>query len=136
MSHNCNNLLLTCIDFRFNEAIHEWAEKQGLIKDFDLVALAGAQKNFLEEDTRGVALKQLDISSRLHGIKTVLLVAHQDCGAYGGSRAFTSWDEEKAKYAADLHAAEALIKEKFLLMEVRKLILTFNASGVISVGEV
>jgi len=114
------------MDFRFNEAIHAWAEKQGLIKDFDLVALAGAQKNFLDEETKAVALKQLDISSRLHGIKTVLLIAHQDCGAYGGSKSFASWDEERAKYSDDLESAAAIIKDKFPTLSVRKLILTFD----------
>ncbi|OGF35688.1 hypothetical protein A2482_04505 [Candidatus Falkowbacteria bacterium RIFOXYC2_FULL_48_21] len=136
MSHTCNSLLLTCIDFRFNEAIRDWAKEQGLIKDFDLVSLAGAQKNFLDEDTKSVALKQLEISSRLHGIKTVLLVAHQDCGAYGGSKAFASWDEEKAKYAEDLEKAESLIKERFSILAVRKLILTFDANMNVELKEI
>jgi len=124
------------MDFRFNEAIHAWAEKQGLIKDFDLVALAGAQKNFLDEETKGVALKQLDISSRLHGIKTVLLVAHQDCGAYGGSKAFASWEKERAKYTEDLTHAAGLIKEKFPALNVRKMILTFDEAGEVSIVEI
>lgn len=135
MSHICNNCLVTCIDFRFQQAIREWTEKQGLIKDFDLVSIAGAQKNFLDEKTREVALTQLDMSARLHGIKTVLLVAHQDCGAYGGSAAFGSWDEERARYVEDLNWAETVIKEKFPTLAVKKLILTFDNKGNVAINE-
>lgn len=136
MSHTCHNFLLTCIDFRFQEAIHAWAAEKGMIKDFDLVSLAGVQKSILDEDTRATALKQLDISVRLHGIETVILVAHQDCGAYGGSKSFTSWEEEKAKYSADLTSAAALIKEKFSTLEVKKMILTFDESNNVSISEI
>ena len=136
MSHECNNFLMTCIDFRFHEAIHQWARDNGLQKDFDLVSVAGVQKSIIDEDTRAAVLKQLDISVRLHKSHTVILIAHQDCGAYGGSAAFVSWDEEKAKYTEDLNKAEELIKQKFSALNVKKMILTFDSENKVEIIEV
>ena len=135
MSHNCNNFLLTCIDFRFHKAVYEWLEKQGMLKDYDLVCLAGSQKSFLDEDTQPTAFKQLDISSRLHNVKRVILIAHQDCGAYGGSKAFASLDEELKRYADDLTLAERLIKEKFPSFEVKKIIAKLASEENITIEE-
>ena len=136
MSHTCNHFLLTCIDFRFHKAIHEWLEKQGMLKDYDLVCLAGSQKSFLDEDSQPTALKQLAISSRLHEVKRVILIAHQDCGAYGGSKAFGSLEEEFQRYATDLNAAETLIKEKHPNLEVLKMIAKFDENDNISFQQI
>jgi len=46
-------------------------------KTFDLVGFAGASKNL------DIIMGQLDISVRLHQIKQVVLVHHEECGAYG-----------------------------------------------------
>ncbi|MFA6537356.1 MAG: carbonic anhydrase [Patescibacteria group bacterium] len=136
MSHHCHNLLMTCIDFRFHEAIQKWVKENGLTNDFDLVSLAGVQKSLLDEDTRATVLKQLEISSRLHGIETVIFVAHQDCGAYGGSKVFVNFEEEKAKYLADMIAAGAIIKETLPNLQVKKLMLTFNEeTGAVAISE-
>ena len=86
---------------------------------------------FLDNDTQPTALKQLEISSRLHGIKRVILVAHQDCGAYGGSKAFASIDDEFKRYNDDLNTTETLIKEKYPTLEVKKFIATFDDVGEI-----
>ncbi|NQT49302.1 hypothetical protein HQ571_01260 [Candidatus Kuenenbacteria bacterium] len=136
MAHTCNNFLMTCIDFRFHSAITDWAEKQGITKDFDLVAIAGVQKAILDDDTRNAAIKQLHISVRLHKTRTAILIAHQDCGAYGGSSAFANWDEEKAKYTEDLNEAEKVIKEKFPELQVKKMILTFDENEKVEIIEV
>jgi carbonic anhydrase len=110
-------------------------EKQGLLKDYDLVCLAGSQKSFLDNDTQPAALKQLNISSRLHEVKRVILVAHQDCGAYGGSKTFASLDEEFQRYTTDLNATETLIKEKHPNLEVKKFIAKFGEAENIVLEE-
>jgi len=126
---------MTCIDFRFHEAIHNWTKENDLTKNFDLVSLAGAQKSVLDEDTRATIFKQLDISTRLHGIETVLLLAHQDCGAYGGSQAFANFEEEKARYLADMTQAQSLIMEKFPQLQVKKLMVVFDENQTVRIIE-
>lgn len=130
MSHTCKNLIVICMDFRFQSAITDWAEAEGYTKDFDLVSLAGAQKSILDEDTRTTALKQIDLSVDLHGSNQVVLIAHQDCGAYGGSVVFENWEQEREKYIADMEAAEVIIKQKHPAVKVRKMILTFDDDNI------
>lgn len=65
----------------------------------------GAERDFL--------LKQLQISVMLHSPKTILLIQHEDCGAYGGSKAFSSFEEEQVAHRAELDKVEALLKESF-----------------------
>jgi carbonic anhydrase len=136
MSHECNNFLMTCIDFRFQRAIADWTNENGLTKDYDLVSIAGVQKSILDEDTKEAALKQLDISVRLHKVNTVMLIAHQDCGAYGGSDAFDSWEDEKQRYIDDMNAAEEIIVKKFKGLMVKKMILTFDEDNNVEINEV
>ncbi len=136
MSHNCNNLLITCIDFRFHKAICKWVNENGLTNDYDLVSMAGVQKSLLDEDTSVAVLKQIGISEKLHGINTVIFIAHQDCGAYGGSSAFESWEEEKEKYIEDMFSAEEVIKSKWPNLHVKKLLLTFDEDDEAEINEV
>ncbi|MDD5043346.1 MAG: hypothetical protein PHD51_01600 [Patescibacteria group bacterium] len=125
MSHSIENLLIVCMDFRLPKIHVDWAEKILGNKNYDLVALAGSQKAILDEDTRAAVFKQIETSVNLHGIKTINIIAHEDCGAYGGSKAFSSWGEERQKYVEDLAKAEKLVKEKFEV-EVKKYILLLN----------
>ena len=75
--HICDALIVSCIDFRFQKYIQKWLGKNFKNKTYDYVGFAGATKDLK------TILKQLDISFRLHKIKQVVLIHHEDCGAYG-----------------------------------------------------
>lgn len=91
--HHCEALIVTCIDYRLQEAINKWIAENFAPKTFDRVALAGGVFD-LE-----YVLKQVEISKRLHHIKKVILINHEDCGAYGesGTHEKHIMDLEKAK---------------------------------------
>lgn len=120
MVHECKALLVVCMDFRFQKAIGEFAEDQGLQKQYDLFSIAGTQKSFLDESTRKIALKQVELSQKLHRSTDVYLIAHKDCGAYGGSRAFESAEAERSRYLGDLQKAKEIIHENFENLTVHK----------------
>jgi carbonic anhydrase len=134
--HRCTNFLLTCMDFRFRTAIEDWAKQNNYTDDYDLISMAGAQKSIVDEDTRTGLMKQIKISTDLHQAKKIILMAHRDCGAYGGSKAFASWEEELKKYTTDLEQAEEIIKHTFPDADVRKLVLNFDPSGEVSFIEI
>ena len=134
MAHQCQALVVTCIDFRFQKAISEWLFLKGLNGKHDRVSLAGAQKAFLGESAK-IALNQVDISVRLHGITEVHLLAHMDCGAYGGSTKFASSEAEKEKYLSDLREVKQLLQERFNL-KVFTYVIKFNAIKMAQVEEV
>jgi len=98
MAHHCDALVVCCIDFRFQQYIRRFTDQKLAGKTFDLVGFAGATK-YLDN-----ILGQIDISVKLHKIKEVYLMHHQDCGAYG--------DQDSLKrHRADLiKAKQAILK--------------------------
>lgn len=125
-----------CMDFRFAGKLMRWAEKKWGERSFDLLALPGIQKAIIDKDTRPAEMKAIRIGVEKHGVHRLALIAHQDCGAYGGSRAFTSWNEEKARYIADLREAAKIIRAEFPDLKLELLLLTFDAAENISVIEI
>lgn len=119
MSHTCSTLLMHCMDFRFGKKIKEFMEQNDLLGDADLVSIAGAAKNLVNPETQAFALRQIEISKDLHGMKRVILMNHTDCGAYGGKKAFTDDKIEYEKLTADLKEAREIIKTKWPELEVK-----------------
>src|SRR3989344_1284372 len=99
-SHTCEALVITCIDFRLQEFINNWIGKNSLPKTYDRVALAGGVKDFESIS------KQVEISKKLHSIEKVILINHEDCGAYGE----TGTEEI---HTQDLHQAKKSLSEKY-----------------------
>lgn len=113
--HSCEGLIITCIDFRFQEFINQWIAKNFQTKTFDRVAFAGGVKDFVN------IFKQIEISKRLHDIKKIVLINHEDCGAYGESGT-------PEKHAEDLKAAAGKIKEKYPDLEIETYYLRLNGN--------
>lgn len=103
--HKAEAILVTCIDFRLQEAINKWTVKHLQPGSFDRVAFAGGVQN-LE-----IILGQIDISVRLHQIEKVVLINHEDCGAYGAEGTLE-------QHAKDLKNASARIKKQYPNLEV------------------
>lgn len=104
-NHKAESIIVTCIDFRLQEAINNWIAQNFAPKTFDRVSLAGGVKNLDQ------ILTQIEIAKRLHHIKKVVLINHEDCGAYGEEGA-------EEKHAQDLRDAKSKIKEQFPDLEV------------------
>ncbi len=104
-SHNCDAIIVTCIDFRFQEYINNWISENLPPKNHDRVALAGGVKNL------DAILEQVEIAKRLHHIHKAILINHENCGAYGEMGT-------PEKHSEDLKNAALKIKEQFLDLEV------------------
>ncbi len=100
MAHTCDAIIVSCIDFRFQKYIHEWIEKNMPNKTYDYVGFAGSTK---ELDT---ILGQIDISVRLHSIHDVVLLHHEECGAYGP-------ESTPERHATDLRKARETVLKKY-----------------------
>jgi carbonic anhydrase len=77
MAHVCDAIVVSCIDFRFQKFVQKWLNKNLKDKTFDYVGFAGSTKDL------PTVMKQIDISAKLHLIKEVHLIHHENCGAYG-----------------------------------------------------
>jgi carbonic anhydrase len=105
MAHNAKALVIACIDYRFQTQIRKFLVDRGLEDNYDLVCTAGSIKSVDDH-----LLKQIKISSDLHHIEEIILINHQDCGAYGLKE---TGDEEKEIHKTDLLKAKEIISQSF-----------------------
>ncbi|AFZ24272.1 hypothetical protein Cylst_2028 [Cylindrospermum stagnale PCC 7417] len=84
-THQAKALVLSCIDFRFMTAERRFLADKNLREEYDWTALAGASlavTGFPHPSDAEAFWDQLDISYQLHHINKVIILDHQDCGAY------------------------------------------------------
>lgn len=105
MGHHCAAVVVTCMDFRLHEFLDRWLVAHVGYGQFDRVCLAGSVKNW---DT---VLPQIVLSRRLHDSHRVILINHEDCGAYGASGS-------RERHASDLRLARQSVLDQFPGAEV------------------
>ena len=118
VAHNCEAVVLHCIDFRFNEEVDNYFDKR-FPEGYDVISIAGSCKGLLnDEEHRKFLLEQFQISYRLHHPKTIALVQHEDCGAYGGSKNFSGTDAEQKFHQEEFQKAGKLLSGDFPEMDI------------------
>ncbi len=98
-------IVVHCIDFRLQKYLDIWLQEHIGHDNFDRVSLAGCVFDFY------AVLRQVEISDRLHDINRVILINHEDCGAYGA-------DGDYARHKNDLEEAERKIEALFPHLKV------------------
>jgi len=112
--------VLTCIDFRFWRETLEFIEKELKLTTFDFPSLPGSAKAVNECVKDGdLAMSCISVPCDLHHVKKVVIVNHEDCGAYGGSGKFNGdKDAEQAFHEMELKKAKDVILKKYPEKEV------------------
>jgi hypothetical protein len=90
-----NALILTCVDWRFIDDYVVVLDQLHLTQDYDQFILAGSSLSFTNDPSPTGADKDLDIVTfqkayvdhlllllNLHSINTIIVIDHEDCGAY------------------------------------------------------
>ncbi|MGE5392532.1 MAG: carbonic anhydrase [Candidatus Saccharibacteria bacterium] len=114
MSHKADAVALSCMDFRFREAVQNFIQNELNIHAFDLKTDGGGVKKLVEEGpVRDWILSNFEIAFSLHGVDKVILINHQDCGAYGGSKAFGQSEEEFRFHEEQLKQASSLVSARY-----------------------
>lgn len=124
MSGSCQAIVFRCIDYRFRRAIGQWLDEQGYGDSFDEVSVAGATKSLVQPFSFGdtaFLMKQLEIAVDLHHVSEVILVHHEDCGAYGGKSAFKSDADELGLHNKEMDAAALRIRRAYPKLKITKL---------------
>lgn len=101
-----------CGDGRFQRAMLEYAESLGGLSD-PVLAPGGVKKFLADESYRNKIWEDIAIYFGLHGQNTILVLQHEDCGAYGGKSAFSDDAAEKEFHKQELARAAALLRERF-----------------------
>lgn len=136
-NHEVQALVLMCMDFRFHEQTLALLKKQGL-ESFDLKTDAGGVKYLVSADKPAVKdwiLENISIAKRLHHIKSVFLINHYDCGAYGGNAAFESQDAQLDYHREQLTAARTILSNEFPDLEVKTMFARLS-DGKVTLSEV
>lgn len=118
--HSCEAVVLCCIDFRFWKETLEFVEKELKLVSFDFPSLPGSAKAINDcNDEKELAFSCISIPIELHHAKKIVIVNHQDCGAYGGSRKFNGdYEAEQKFHENELKKAKEKILEKYPDKEV------------------
>lgn len=98
-------LVVTCIDYRLQALLDPWLAATIGHGNYNRVSFGGAVKNW------DVIFTQVEMSKRVHKIKQVVLINHQDCRAYGN-------EDSHERHCHDLRAARDAIVARFPDLEV------------------
>lgn len=110
-THSIDALVVTCIDHRFVGITSEYLAKNNL--DYDLIAYPGASKSIY------LLFDAIAVSIRLHTPKKIMIIDHEDCGAFGD-------DNSIETHQKSLSTASKLLNVKFPLIPVEALIAKFD----------
>ena len=93
-------VVVHCKDFRFQRLIDEWLRDHVGYGNFDRVSFAGGVKNW------ELIFSAINLAYRLHNIRRVILINHENCGGYGA-------EGTPERHAHDLRAARASVLQSF-----------------------
>jgi carbonic anhydrase len=115
-AHECEALVITCMDFRFIAATYRFVHDELAIPTFDFVTVPGAAKGVAEKNQYGqYEFDVTALSQKLHKIGKVIIVNHATCGAYG----IENPEQERERQTSDLKNAKALFEKTFPGVSVR-----------------
>jgi hypothetical protein len=100
------------MDFRIQHPVAKWLKAKGLQGNYDYIALPGASRNFLP----GGKLSLVEDSIRLHQIKEVYIIHHEDCGAYGLGELPVA--EQLKRQYQDMQEAAQILKKRYPHLKV------------------
>lgn len=102
----CEVVVVTCIDFRFQRMLDRWLQNNVGHGHYDRVGLSGGSLN------KEKVFEEIQTSKTLHDVQRVILINHEDCGAYKGKGG------SKTQHIQDLRDMQKLITDTFKDVEV------------------
>lgn len=121
------------MDFRLHCDLHQRANEKFGPTGYDLIHVAGGGRSFLDDDAAPYMLRQVGLAAKLHGTTEIVLVNHEDCGAYGGKVAFANDDEEQQRHRADLRRAADIIHARYPDLKITRTFQFLNGS-IVEIG--
>jgi len=106
----CEVLVVHCMDYRLQKYLNDWLDKNTGIGNYDRVVIAGGVLDIYP------VLKHVELAVRLHKIRKVILVNHEDCLAYGPVGMFERHRADLTEAERKIHALHMnLIVDKYYL---------------------
>lgn len=117
--HHCEGALITCEDFRLHQRkdgcnyVADFIKNLGV--DCDLITRGGGVQDIVrppKEGFRESVLRDENVSDKIHNAGMIILLNHEDCGAYAKFN-FPSRKKEFNQHYSDLHEAKSILLENF-----------------------
>jgi carbonic anhydrase len=131
-----DSMLLSCIDPRMVEPVHDWMTQRGLRGQYSQFVIAGAAIGVVAEpfeDWHEAFWENLATSVKLHKIHRVIAVDHRDCGAakiaYGAGSVATP-DAETALHRDVAGQFRAQVAKHFPDLQVETELMALDGSVV------
>ena len=136
--YHCDAAILWCFDNRFELGFRKFLKRIG-VNSSDPIKIAGGAKCMAspEHDTdREFVLEQIRKSMRLHGTRSVILMLHSDCGAYGGLTAGFGGDAaaEAIHHERELQRAATNLRAAIPGVEVQGYFVDFDGIWDAEIG--
>lgn len=119
MKNHCKNLVIMCMDYRFQSISHEWLKHQNLSGQYDVISVAGSSIGLLTDaDQRTFILNQINMAIQKHGIERIIIFHHEDCAAIGD--VIMDTNEQTNFHWSKMYLAEKVIINHFPFLKVEK----------------
>ena len=94
----CDALVVHCMDYRLQKFLQPWITVRFGYDNFDIISLAGSVHDY------EMVLKYVQLAVQIHAIKTVCLINHEDCRAYGREGTYRRHKQDLLETSFKIHA--------------------------------
>lgn len=113
------NCIISCIDFRIQEAFFDWLKESHKLGVSDIIEVAGSTRDIakpIKLEDKDELLRNIEISVVLHNPENIILVDHQDCGGYAQDNTIPKgleFERDLKEHMVFAKIAKKELKEKF-----------------------
>ena len=132
MKLNFDAMVLSCIDPRFQPKIYNYLKKRKLNGKYSSFTIAGAAIGVTASNFKKwhkTFWDNIDTSIKLHKIKKLIVINHQDCGAakiVNGKKEFSKINELKV-HKNSFQKIKKKLRKKYPKMSVELKIISLNS---------
>ena len=126
----CEAVVLSCVDYRTWPDVVDYVQNVLNIAKFDFPSIPGGVQAIIKGNE--LALYCIDAPVTLHQVDKIILVNHEDCGAYGGSENFIHGQiHEQRTHETELIRASRILSKKYPDLEI--IALFSSSEGIVQI---
>ena len=131
MKANYKAMVLSCIDPRFQPIVYNYLKKKRLIGKYSSFTIAGSAVGVTANRFKKwhkVFWENFDTSVKLHNIKKLTVINHQDCGAakiINGKKEFSTINETKV-HKTSFQKLKKIFKKRYPRLKLELKLVSLN----------
>ena len=131
MKFNYKAMVLSCIDPRFQPIVYNYLKKKKLMGKYSAFTIAGSAVGVTANRFKKwhkVFWENFDTSVKLHNIKKLIVINHQDCGAakiINGKKEFSTINETKV-HKTSFQKLKKIFKKKYPKLKIELKLVSLN----------